>query len=294
MNLQLDDLRFFVRVAELGTLSAAARERNVPVSQVTRALKRLEAHCVVRLVHRSTHGLSLTDEGDTFLTYCRQTLENTETLGVELTGKLNSPSGWVRVGASPSIAQSLIVPSMVALREKYPALHLDIVADDRVSDMAREGIDIAIRTGSVQSDLLVARQIGTASRSLYAAPSYLKQHGTPQHPRDLKDHHLIANSRAASMNRWQRTDEKNVLEVKGQARSDNSAVLLSMTVHGVGISRITDIVARPFVQSGALVAVLQNHFAQDAVPIYGVMLQERHRLPKVRACLDYWQAWLAA
>jgi len=158
--------------------------------------------------------------------------------------------------------------------------------------MARDGIDIAIRTGSVQSDLLVARQIGIASRSLYASPSYLKKYGTPKTPEDLNAHKLIANSRVPTMNNWQRSDEKSVYQVKGQARTDNSAVLLSMAIHGVGITRIMDVVAKPFVQSSQLVPLLQKHFAQEAIPIYGVMLQERHRLPKIRACLDFWQEYL--
>lgn len=292
MKFHLEDLALFTRVAALGTLSAAAREKDVPVSHVTRSLARLEAACGVRLVHRTTHGLSLTDEGDTFLSYGKRLIETADELSSELTGKINGPSGWVRVGVSPSIAQTLIAPSLVGLREKHPDIHLDIAADDQIADMARDGIDIAIRTGSVQSDLLVARQIGIASRSLYAAPSYFLKYGKPKTPEELDEHKLIANSRAPTMNAWQRSDEKTVYQVKGQTRTDNSAVLLSMAIHGVGITRIMDVVAKPFVQSGQLVPLLKNHFVQEAIPIYGVMLQERHRLPKIRACLDYWQAYL--
>ena len=292
MKFHLEDLALFARVAELGTLSAAAREKDVPVSHVTRSLARLEAACGVRLVHRTTHGLSLTDEGDTFLIFGKRLLETTDELSSELTGKIGGPSGWVRVGASPSIAQAVIAPSLIGLREKHPNIHIDVAADDRIADMARDGIDVAIRTGSVQSDLLVARQIGIASRSLYAAPSYLRQYGTPKTPKDLNEHQLIANSRAPAMNAWQRLDEKSVYQVKGQTRSDNSAVLLSMAIHGVGITRLMDVVAKPFIQSGQLVPVLQKYFVQEAIPIYGVMLQERHRLPKIRACLDFWQEFL--
>lgn len=292
MKFHLEDLALFTRVAALGTLSAAAREKDVPVSHVTRSLARLEAACGVRLVHRTTHGLSLTDEGDTFLSYGKRLIETADELSSELTGKINGPSGWVRVGVSPSIAQTLIAPSLVGLREKHPDIHLDIAADDQIADMARDGIDIAIRTGSVQSDLLVARQIGIASRSLYAAPSYFLKYGKPKTPEELDEHKLIANSRAPTMNAWQRSDEKTVYQVKGQTRTDNSAVLLSMAIHGVDITRIMDVVAKPFVQSGQLVPLLKNHFVQEAIPIYGVMLQERHRLPKIRACLDYWQAYL--
>lgn len=292
MRFHLDDLALLLRVSELGTLSAAAREKNVPVSHVTRSVARLEAICGVRLLHRTTHGLSLTDEGDTFLTYGRRLIDTADELSGELTDKLIGPSGWVRVGASASVAQAVIAPSLPGLLERHPSISLDIAVDDRLADMARDGIDIAIRTGAVQSDTLVARELGWTSRSLYASPVYLARHGTPTHPGDLKDHHLIANSRAPRLNRWQRLDHQEALQVKGQTRADNSGVLLSLVVNGVGISRLMDLVARPLVESGRLVPLLQTYFDQEAIPIFAVMLSERHRLPKVRACVDYWRAFL--
>ncbi|TAH10216.1 MAG: LysR family transcriptional regulator [Curvibacter sp.] len=294
MQLQLDDVALFTRIAKLGTLSAAARERNVPVSQVTRALTRLEAACGVRLLHRTTHGLSLTDEGDTLLAYGQRLLDTTAELDSELSGKLSGPSGWVRISVSPLMAECVIAPSLEGLYQRWPLLHIDINADDRIADMARDGIDIAIRTGTLASDTLVARQIGEYGRTLYAAPRYLARCGTPQHPDDLARHHLIANSASPNLNRWSRTGTSAPpdLLVPGHTRTDNTALLLSLVVHGVGISRLHDLMAAPWVRSGALVPLLQNHFASPRIPIYAVMLQERHRLPKIRACIDYWAGWV--
>lgn len=292
MSFHLDDLALFARVAALGTLSAAARERDIPVSQVTRALNRLEAACGARLMHRTTHGLSLTDEGDTLLQHGQRMLDTSEELKADLHGRQNDPSGWVRVGVSASVAESIIAPSLPALYEKYPRLHIEVLADDRLADMARDGVDIAIRTAAVHSETLVARQIGTASRTLYASPSYFAKHGTPQHPDDLINHHLIGNSRASSMNLWERQDAKSGLQVKGQTLTDNSAVLLCMVKHGVGIARLLDIVAAPLVQTGALIPLLRPHFDVQEIPVYAVMLQERHRLPKIRACVEFWVEYL--
>lgn len=294
MQLQLDDVALFTRIAELGTLSAAARERNVPVSQVTRALARLEAGCGVRLLHRTTHGLSLTDEGDTFLGYARRLLDTTAELGSELGGKLSGPSGWVRLSVSPLMAQMVIAPSLGGLYQRHPQLRVDINADDRIADMAREGIDIAIRTGSPSSETLVARQIGSCGRSLYAAPAYLAAFGTPQHPDELAQHRLIGNSASPILNRWPMVagGKAQELLVQGHTRTDNSAVVLALAQQGVGIARLMDLLAQPLVARGELVPVLQAHFASTRVPIYAVMLQERHRLPKIRACIDYWAQWL--
>lgn len=292
MSFHLDDLALFARVAALGTLSAAARERDIPVSQVTRALNRLETACGARLMHRTTHGLSLTDEGDTLLQHGLQMLDTSEELKADLHGRQSEPSGWVRVGVSASVAESIIAPSLHALYEKYPRLHIEVLADDRLADMARDGIDIAIRTAAVYSETLVARQIGTASRTLYASPAYLAKNGTPQQPEDLSSHHLIGNSRASSMNHWERQDAKSGLQVKGQTLTDNSAVLLSMVRHGLGIARLLDIVAAPFVKTGELVPLLRPHFDVQEIPVYAVMLQERHRLPKIRACVEFWTEYL--
>lgn len=281
-------------LAALGTLSAAARERDIPVSQVTRALNRLETACGARLMHRTTHGLSLTDEGDTLLQHGLQMLDTSEELKGALHGRQREPSGWVRVGVSASVAESIIAPSLPSLYEKYPRLHIEVLADDRLADMARDGIDIAIRTAAVHSETLVARQIGTASRTLYASPAYLAKKGTPQQPEDLSSHHLIGNNRASSMNLWERQDAKSGLQVKGQTLTDNSAVLLSMVRHGVGIARLLDIVAAPFVKTGELVPLLLPHFDVQEIPVYAVMLQERHRLPKIRACVEFFGWYLKA
>ena len=140
MSFHLDDLALFARVAALGTLSAAARERDIPVSQVTRALNRLEAACGARLMHRTTHGLSLTDEGDTLLRHGQRMLDTSEELKADLHGRQSEPSGWVRVGVSASVAESIIASSLRALYEKYPRLHIEVLADDRLADMARDGI----------------------------------------------------------------------------------------------------------------------------------------------------------
>lgn len=293
--MDLADIALFVRIAELGTLSAVARERQVPVSQITRSLARLEARCGVRLLHRSTHGLSLTDEGDTFLAQARRLLDIEAELHSELSGKLAGPSGWVRVSVSTIMAQALVVPSLASLYDRHPLVQVEIAADDRIVDMAREGVDIAIRTGSPASEMLVARQIGQLTRRLYAAPGYVQRHGLPAHPDDLERHRLIGNSGVAGLNQWRlgQGRELRELTVRGHTRTDNTAVVLSLVRHGLGIGRIVDIVAEPLVAAGELVPVLLEWSTETPVPVYAVMLQERHRLPKVRACIDHFAEWLA-
>jgi DNA-binding transcriptional LysR family regulator len=319
MQLNLSDAALFIRVAELGTLSAAARERNEPVSQVSRAIARMESALGVRLLHRSTHGLSLTDEGDTFLAHVRRMLDISAEMESELSGKLAAPGGLVRISISPILAHLVIVPSLPGLYERYPALQIDITADDRTTDLARDGIDIAIRAGVDNLETLVVRQIGAHSRYLYAAPSYLKKFGTPEHPADLAEHRLIANSASQSLNMWpfrkstldtfdskagnsaaawlkkpqgretSRSSKTDTLLVKGHTRADSTAIVVALALEGVGIARLNELLVSPLVRRGALKQVLADYTAEECIPIYAAMLQERHRLPKVRACIDYWQ-----
>ena len=290
MQLQLDDVALFTRIAELGTLSAAARERDIPVSQVTRSLARLETHCGVRLLHRTTHGLSLTDEGDTFLVYARRLLDTTAELDSELTGKVSGPRGWVRISVSPVIAEMLIAPTLPGLYARYPGLHLDVSADDRIADMARDGIDIAIRTGQVMQETLVARHIGSFGRTLVASPAYLQRHGTPRTVADLKDHHLITSSVSPLINRWPllNAGKDACFVAQGSTRTDNSGLILALVRSSVGLGRVMDVLAAPLIRSGELVPLLQDCIDPQNVPIVAVMLQERQRLPKIRACIDYW------
>ncbi|MDP4299388.1 LysR family transcriptional regulator [Leptothrix discophora] len=296
MNLQLDDVALFVRVANLGTLSAAARERDVPVSQVSRAVDRLEAVCGVALLRRSTHGLSLTDEGDAFLAQSRRMLDIQSELQADLSGRLGAPGGWVRVSVSAVLAQTLIAPSLPSLQATWPALRLDIAADDRLIDMVRDGIDVAIRTGAPASDSVVARPIGTLRRGLYASPGYLARCGMPKDLDDLARHRLVTSSASPALNDWtfQRDGREQVWTARGDTRVDSSAALVALVQAGAGISRLTDLVATPLVRAGALVPVLPDLFSSAPTPVHAVMLRERHRLPKVRACVDHWAAWLAA
>lgn len=297
-TLALDDMRLFCRVARLGSLSAVARERVVPVSQISRMLQRMEAVYGVRLMHRSTHGLSLTPEGERLLESAERMVLEMDELDAELHGKAQAAAGLVRVAMSAMVAQHLVVPSLAALLQRHPALRIDLRVSDQMVDMAREGIDIAIRTGEPASDLWVMRRLGELNRRLYANPAYIAQHGLPTSWQDLQDgarHRLITHSGHAAMNRWHFKSGEQVhhMVATGALQSDNSATQTAMALSGLGVARLVSWVAQPLVAQGRLVELLPQWQMHDPIPVSAVMLSERHRLPKVRACVDYWAAWFA-
>ena len=294
-SLALDDFALFARVAELRNLSAVARERGVPPSLVSRALGRIEERCGARLVHRTTHGLSLSDEGDVVAAHGALLLSQSQALAAELDERRADPSGLVRIATSPVLAVHLL-SGLEPLLQRHPRLRLEIAADDRLVDMAREGIDIAVRTGAPVADGLVARQIGEHSRALYAAPAYLQRHGTPAHPDDLAQHRLIANSANPALNRWlfKVDGRERELKVAGALRSDNTAIALAMVLAGLGIGRLNRVIVAPHLAAGRLQPLLQPFIEYHSSPIYAVMQPDRQRLPKVRACVDHLAAWFAA
>ncbi len=293
--LSIGDFALFARVAELRNLSAVARERDVPPSQVSRALARMEQQCGVRLVHRTTHGLSLTEEGDSLASHGAQVLALAQQLDADLDTRRGEVSGLVRVATSPSMALHLL-PGLGALLDRHPRLRLEFAASDRLVDIAHEGIDIAIRTGTPTQDGLVARTIGQHARAVYAAPAYLARHGTPRHPDDLAAHTLIANSASPVLNRWRFVvqGEPRELRVGGTLRTDNTGIVLAMALAALGVARLNVAVAAPHVQSGQLLPLLEAYAERAPLPIYAVMLPDRQRLPKVRACVEHFAAWFGA
>ncbi len=298
-NITLDDLHLFARLASLGSLSALARERNVAVSQISRALQRIEAACGVQLVLRTTHGLSLTPEGESLQQHCLRIIAELDALEADLDSGREGVSGLVRVSMSSVIAQYLMVDSLPSLHERHPQLRIDFRVDDDLVDMAREGIDIAIRTGEPTTDTLVLRKLGRLERHLYASPAYLARRGVPQAPEDLRQHDLISNSLHPHLNLWRfRSDsgEESVIDVASASpfASDSTATLASFALAGLGIARLVSVVGEPLVREGRLAPVLEAQSQPESVAVNAVMLAGKHRLPKIRACLEHWASRLSA
>ncbi|MCB4363457.1 LysR family transcriptional regulator [Hydrogenophaga taeniospiralis] len=294
-DLAFDDLQLFARVAALRNLSAVARERDVPVSQISRALTRIEKTCAARLIHRSTHGLALTAEGETFLDYCHRITGTLEQLESEFATQAGEARGLVRVAVSSVMAQYLLLPSLQALNERHPQLRLELEVSDRMADLARDGIDIAIRTSTSLPETLVARQIGLLGRALYAAPDYAARAGLPRHPDELCEHRLIVNSAAPHLNHWPFiVDGAPVrLTAEGYWRANDTGLAANMVLEGLGIGRLATVAADPLVRQGRLVPVLADCIDPQPVPVYAVIASARQRLPKIKACIDFWAEWIA-
>jgi DNA-binding transcriptional LysR family regulator len=265
--MDLSDLHTFTRVVELGSLSGAARESDVPVSQISRSLARLEALHKVRLLHRSTHALSLTEAGQSLLEHGKRMLESYAQFEADVSDGAEI-SGMVKLAASPAMAQYVIVPSLESLAQKYPQLAVELNVDDRAVDMAQQGIDLAIRTGDPGSDNLVARKIGEHGRRLYATPGYIAAHGMPQSLEDLAQHHLITNSAQPILNRWPFiiNGQRITHIARGHYRANSSDSVMAMAFAGLGIVRSNTAICEPMVARGQLVRVMESQVDCQTVP----------------------------
>ena len=288
-DLALHDFHLFVRLAQLLSVAAVARERDEHPSRVSRALSNMEAQCGMRLFHRSTHGLSLTDEGRFFLVHAQAIARAADALGDDLAARRNQVRGQVRISAPCILAEYVLIPRLRQLLDRHPDLDVSLHIADRLVDMSTEGVDIAVRAGVPPRDTHVARRLGSHRRALYASPAYLAARGLPGTPAHLAQHDLIGNAAVSAHNQWpfDADEAPATLPVAGRILADNTAAVVSMTAAGLGIGRINKVIGHELAARGRLVQVLADYEDPTEFEISAVTLAPRNRLPKISTALEF-------
>lgn len=288
-DLTLDDFALFVQIASSPSLSDVARERDVAASRVSRSLSRIEAACGLRLVRRTTHGLSLTEDGTVFLEHAQRFLSGRDALHDSLGSRRQAVSGTVRISVAQLLAEQVLIPALPRLSAEHPQLQVDLHIADGVAALAQEGVDIAVRAGIAPADTLVAQPLGTHGRRLYASPAYLAAHPLPRHPDDLAQHRLVTNTASQAHNDWpfEIDGVAGSSTMRGAFRVNNSAAVLSLALAGAGIVRLNDVIGDALVKEGRLVPVLAEFCVPGEFAIYAAVLAERHRAPRVRITMAF-------
>lgn len=283
------DLHWLVRSLDLGSFSAAARELDVAVSVVTRGVDRLEAGYGVTLLRRSTHGLSATLEGAELAQEARELLERLEDISSALSRQKNRVAGVVRLASSQEICEELVVPCLNRLHAQHPALRIELVAEDRVVDLVTDGIDVALRTTVGNSESVVARELGSFERRLYASPEYLHVHGVPDNPQALHQHHAVTHTAQGPAVTWTFRKAGRQLEVTVRPRlaASTSALVHHALLAGAGVGMLSRPLAAADVASGRLVEVLAPFASGVAYTMYAVSLPGRRGAARVRAVVDF-------
>lgn len=285
------DLRWLVRSLELRSFSAAAREMDVAVSVVSRGVDRLESGFGITLLRRSTHGLSATPEGAELAQEARELLGRLEEMAASFDKQRHVVTGTVRLASSQEICEQLLVPQLAALRQRHPALRIELVADDRVVDLVTDGIDVALRTTLGSSDAVVARDLGSFERRLYVSPDYLRRHGVPAEPADLHQHQTVTHTAQGPAVAWafRHAGRKLEVTVRSQLAANSSALLHRALVAGAGIGMLSRPLAATDVAEGQLVEVLEPFASRAPYTMYAVSLPSRRNASRVRAVTAFLQ-----
>ena len=285
------DLRWLVRSLDLHSFSAAAREQDVAVSVVARGVDRLEAGYGVTLLRRSTHGLSATPEGAELAQEARELLARLEDISAGLSKQRGRVAGTVRLASSQEICEQLVVPQLARLHAQHPALRIELVAEDRVADLVTDGIDVALRTTVGNSESVVARELGSFERRLYASPDYLRQQGEPDDPQDLHRHQTVTHTAQGPAVTWsfRKSGRAVELTVRSQLAANTSALVHHALVAGAGIGMLSAPLAAADVASGRLVEVLAPFASDVRNTMFAVSLPSRRSAARVRAVIAFLQ-----
>lgn len=266
-------VQLFVRVVETCSFSKAAAELGITQPTVTKAIAATEERLGVRLLHRSTRGVTPTEVGSSFYAKCKEiqlAIDEAENMA---TLRQGSASGQLRISTSVAFGRRVLVPLVLRYMQANPEVNIDIGFDDRYIDLVEQGVDLAIRMGQMADSTLGARYLGSNPWVMVASPHYLAERGEPRTPDDLAQHACIVYSSVQGDDRWRLSTPEGKLvsmPVKGPLRSNNLSAVLSATAAGMGLAILPWYVARESIADATVQPVLADHGlpAQDMQAVF--------------------------
>jgi len=293
--MELADIRAFARIAELGSVSAAARSLDLPKSTISRALVRLEIAVGATLVDRSTRHLRLTDAGVLFRPYAARILADIDEAGTALDNFAGVPRGTLRISAPFTFVVAILSPMLPSFLARYPEVRIVINVENRVIDMPLEPADLVIRVADALPDSdLIARHLLTTEAWACASPGYLEARGVPAHVSELGQYALIAYSDQPTRWSFQMQDgATQQIEFRPANAVSDSVALQPMLVGGAGIGRLPDFIARDAVARGDLVRLFPDTEG-DKFQVHALYTSHRSLSAKVRVFIDALVEYLAA
>lgn len=287
---RIGDIALFLRVLDLGSITAAARSLDLSVAVASQRLKRLERDLGVRLLHRTTRRLHATPEGALLAEQGRALVEDLEALGSGLRRDGTQVAGTLRVTLSASFGRQYVSPLLPEFLARHPQVRLSMHLSDQVVDLVSAGFDLAIRVGALVDSSLVARRIAANRRVLCAAPDYLRRRGTPATPNDLAAHDcLLLFGSHGRQDVWRVNDKHGreiAVPVQGRLESNLGELLRDAAIAGQGIAIHSIWHIADDLSAGRLQIVLPDYPLTETA-ISAVMPQRRLVPPRVRAFVDF-------
>jgi DNA-binding transcriptional LysR family regulator len=283
--MDLADLRAFVRITDLMSVSAAARALDVPKSGVSRALARLERQVGAVLVDRSTRHMRLTDAGTLFRPHALRILADVDEAGAALDGLAAVPSGTLAVSLPFTVAAAIVAPMLPGFAAVFPQVRVILAVENRVIDMPAEAVDLVIRVGALPDSDLIARRLLTSQTWLCASPAYLSVRSTPCQVADLKEHALISYADRPTTYTDGSPGHAGVAAFAPGTVVSDAAAMLPAVLGGLGIAHLPDFLAKPYVADGQLIRLWPNS-AGNEVAIHALYPSHRALSAKVRVFID--------
>jgi DNA-binding transcriptional LysR family regulator len=285
----LENIRVFVRVVELGSLSAAGRHLRLSPAVVSHRLQQLEQHLGTRLLNRTTRQVQPTEHGTLYYVACQEVLAALDHAESVIADAGGTPRGSLRVTAPLGFGRRVLAPLLPLFQAQYPQVAVRLRLSDHLIDLLQEGVDAAIRMAVLSDSSLIARKIADCPRLLCAAPAYLEAHGRPTTPEDLLDHRCLLLRFAGSQQfRWTLAtpDGPLTLPVKGTLDADDGDVLTEWALLGEGIALKPLWEVAHHLRMGRLEPVLPDYPPEPAV--LAVLYPHRRLLPaKIKAFADF-------
>ncbi|WP_374829289.1 LysR family transcriptional regulator [Paenochrobactrum pullorum] len=287
----IKNLRVFIRVVELGNLSAAGRDQRASPAVASNRIKELEKHLGVRLFNRTTRKLTPTEHGRVFYQGAVKIIEAVEEAEAAITDILQNPKGALRITAPLSLGRTLIGPAIPDFHAKYPDIEVRLRLSDHEIDIMSEGVDVAFKLGILENSNLRMRGIMNCERVICAAPEYLERRGTPQTPDDLiNDKHdcLLLRFPGSKEYYWtlQTPEGLRKFEIAGPYDSDDSDVLTQWALSGHGLINKPLFEVKHYINEGRLVPVLTDT-PPVTIQLAAIYPHKRFLDPKIRLIIDY-------
>lgn len=285
---RLTAMKMFVRVVETGSFSSVARELGSTQPTVSKNIAELESWLGAKLLNRSTRSLRLTETGADYYERCVNILRDIEE-AEQTVGQLQTqPKGTVRISTVVAFGRLHIIPQLPAFYDAYPDIRVDVRLNDRVVDLVEEGLDVAFRMGELPDSSLIARKLCSSPWVTVATPGYLKQHGTPTHPRELREHNFLAYAESGRTTelRFMENDEPLFVRIDGNFMTNNTEAIRAGLTSGIGISRAPRWLVGDAIEDGTLVPLLEE-FSPGNLDLYAIYPPGRHLPLKVRTFIDF-------
>lgn len=283
-------MKSFTRVAELHSFTRAADALGLSRAVVSTHVADLERHLHCQLFHRTTRRVGLTSEGAEYLARCRRILAELAAADEAVRGTRLAVAGRLRVDVPTAFGRALLIPALPRFTARYPDLQLEVQLNDRVIDLIEEEVDLVVRSGPVKEPHLVARRIVDTRLITCAAPEYLRQHGIPAEPEELRRHKLIGHLSSTTHRpyKWlfQRGTARRQLQLPFSVSFNAVEARILAAVRGVGIVQSMDLMVAEALAAGRLQVVL-HEWSAPGPPLLVVCRSALRNSPKIRVFADF-------